>query len=91
MGIEQIGEPTIFVLPNGLTTYVLYVILINNTAETIYLRSLELRVPWENSALELVPEVRNTGKNHQSCFPRLGDLRPSASQGNRRGLMDMGR
>ena len=90
VGIEQVGEPTIFVLPDGLTAYVLTVILINLTAKTIYLRGLKLRVPWENSALELVSELRNTGKNHQNCFPRLGDLRPSISQGNRRGLMEHG-
>ena len=89
VGIEQVGESTIFVLPNGLTTYILDVILINCTAKTIYLRGLELRVPWEKSGLELVPELKDTGKNHQNCFPRLGDLRPSGSRCNR-GLMTHG-
>ena len=88
--IEQVGEPTISVLPEGLTAFVVDLILINCTEKTIYLRGLELHVPWENSALELVSEVRTTGKHHQSCFPRLGDLRPSASQSNRRGLMEYG-
>ena len=89
MGIEPVGDPTVFVLPDGLTAYVLDVILINQTANTIYLRGLELRVCWENCGLELVPELKDTGKNHQSCFPRSGDPRPSASQSNR-GLMNYG-
>jgi hypothetical protein len=88
--IEQVEDPTIFVLQGGLTVYLLNLILINGTAKTIYLRDLKLRVPWENSALEMVSELRNTGKNHQNCFPRLGDLRASTGQGNRRGLMEHG-
>ena len=88
--IEQVGDSTIVVLPDGLTAYFLYVILINSTAKTIYLRGLELRVPWEDSGLELVPEFGDTAKAHQNCFPRLCDLRPSRNQHNRRGLLEHG-
>ena len=90
VAIEQIGDSTIVVLPDGLTAYFLNVILTNGTAKTIYLRGLELRVPWEDSGLELVPEFGDTAKAHQNCFPRLCDLRPSRNQHNRRGLLEHG-
>ncbi len=73
--IEQVGgilESSIFELPGGLTGYMVYVAVTNQTSQTIYCRNVELRVFWEDSLFQWMPDPRETRGSERYRFPGRG-------------------
>ena len=73
--IEQAGgilESSIFELRSGLTGYMVYVVVTNQTAQTIYCRDLQIRVPWEDSLFQWMQDPRETRGSEVYRFPGKG-------------------
>lgn len=72
---EQVGgvyDSRIFELPHGLTGYMVYVVVTNQTSRTIYCRDVELRVFWEDSLFQWLPDPRKTQCSEAYRFPGTG-------------------
>jgi hypothetical protein len=73
--IEQSGgilESSIFELPGGLTGYMVYLVVTNQTSRTIYCRDVELRVFWEDSMFQWIPDPRKMQGYEEYRFPGRG-------------------
>ncbi len=73
--IEQAGgisESRIFELPNGLTGYMLYLVVTNQTSRAMYSRDVTLRVLWEDSLFQWIPDPREMGNSESYRFPGKG-------------------
>lgn len=73
--IEQSGgilESGIFDLPSGLTGYMVYLVVTNQTSRTIYCRDVELHVFWEDSLFQWIADPRKTQRSEIYRFPGSG-------------------
>ena len=76
--IEQVGgvsESVIFDLPNHRTGYILNAEILNRGSKTIYLRGLELQLPWEDPGFDWLPdpETQDHGQNRQQKSRKAGN------------------
>lgn len=73
--IEQVGgvyDSRIFGLPNGLTGYMFYLVVTNQSSRTIYCRDVELRMLWEDSLFQWMRDLRETRSSEVYRFPGSG-------------------
>jgi hypothetical protein len=73
--IEQAGgilESSIFELSGGLTGYMVYLVVTNQTSQTIYCRDVELRVPWEDSLFQWMQDPREARGSEAYRFSGRG-------------------
>jgi hypothetical protein len=70
--IRQVGgvyDSMVFELPSGLTGCLMDLAFTNQTARTIYCPDIELRLPWEDSLLDWLPDPMEAGKTKCYRFP----------------------